>query len=58
MAAVVAIFKLLHPTLVLRLLVLCFSFNAACQFVPLLNFHSPIFGLTPFGWLRLMTLNP
>jgi hypothetical protein len=28
-----------------------FSFNAPCQFTPLLNLRYVIFGLTPFGWL-------
>jgi len=58
MEAVVAIFKLLHPALVLRLLVLRFSFNAICQFVPLLNFRAVIFDLTSFGWVLSVPITP
>jgi hypothetical protein len=32
--------------------------NAPCQFTPLLNLRPFIFGLTPFGWLRCITLKP
>ena len=35
-----------------------FSLNSPCQFLPVLTFPSFIFGLKPFGWLRLMTLKP
>jgi hypothetical protein len=33
-------------------------FNAPCQFTPLLSLRSLIFGLTPVGWLRSITLSP
>jgi hypothetical protein len=33
-----------------------FYFNALCQFTPLLNLRSLIFGLTPFGWLLFIVL--
>jgi hypothetical protein len=33
-----------------------FCFNALCQFKPLLNLRSLIFGLTPFGWLLFIVL--
>ena len=33
-----------------------FFFNSPCQFTPLLNLRSFIFGLTPFGWLYTWTL--
>jgi hypothetical protein len=33
-----------------------FSFNAPCKFTPLHNMRSLIFSLTPFGWLRSVTL--
>ena len=35
-----------------------FCFNAPCQYTTLLNLCSLISGLTPFGWLRSITLNP
>ena len=35
-----------------------FRFNVPCQFTPLINFRSLIFGLNPFGWLRSITLTP
>jgi len=34
------------------------SFNATCKFTTLLNIHSLIFGWTPFGWLRSITVTP
>ena len=38
-------------------LVFCaFQINDPCQFIPLLNLRSLIFGLTPFAWLRSVTL--
>jgi len=33
-------------------------FNAPCQYTPLLNLRPLAFGLTTFGWLRSVTLNP
>lgn len=33
-----------------------FLINDPCQFLPLLNLRSLIFGLTPFAWLRSITL--
>jgi hypothetical protein len=35
-----------------------FCFNAPCQFTPLLNLRSLIFGLTLLGWLHSITLTP
>jgi hypothetical protein len=35
-----------------------FSFNAPCQFTPLLNLRSLVFGLKPFGSLRSVTVTP
>jgi hypothetical protein len=35
-----------------------FCFNAPCQYIPLLSLRSLISGLTPFGWLCSITLNP
>jgi hypothetical protein len=46
-----------HPALVLRPYLKPFSFNAPCQFTPLLNFCYLILGLTPFGMLTFVTLN-
>ena len=43
----------LHP-FALRL----FCFYAPCQFTPLLNLPSLIFGLSRFGWLRSGEANP
>jgi hypothetical protein len=34
-----------------------FCFTAHCQYTPLLNFLLLILSLTPFGWLRFITLN-
>ena len=34
-----------------------FCFNAPCQYI-LLNLRPLIFGLTPFGWLRSLTITP
>jgi hypothetical protein len=31
-------------------------FNTPCQFTPLLNLRSLVFGLRPFGWLHSITL--
>jgi hypothetical protein len=33
-----------------------FCFNVFCQFTPLLNLQSLIFGSAPIGWLRSITL--
>jgi len=33
-----------------------FCFNAPCQFTTLLNLHSFVLGLTPFGWLLSVSL--
>jgi len=50
--------QLLHVGLVLRPNVLrLFCLNAPFQLTPLLNLHSFIFGVTPIGWLRSVTLN-
>jgi hypothetical protein len=35
-----------------------FCFNAPCQYVPLLNLRALVFGLTPFGCLCSIALNP
>ena len=44
----------IHTNLVLRLLVL----RPLAEITSLLNFCSPIFGLTPFDWLYYITLTP
>jgi hypothetical protein len=52
---------LVHLALALRSFVLglfFFCFNAPFQFTPRLKLRSLIFGLTPFDWLRSVTLNP
>jgi hypothetical protein len=39
----------------------CFTpvcLNVTCQYTPVLNLRPLIFGLTPFGWLRSITLTP
>jgi len=50
--------KKLHAELVLWLFFTPFCFNTPCQYIPLLSLSSLISGLTPFGWLCSITLNP
>jgi hypothetical protein len=46
----------LHPTSFTPVCFTPFRFNAPCQFTPLHNLRFLIFGLTPLGWLRSVTL--
>jgi hypothetical protein len=54
---ITTIVLLTHVALVLR--PICFTpfwFNSPCQYTQLLNLGPPIFGVTPFSWLRSITL--
>jgi hypothetical protein len=46
-----------HPSRPALLFYSFFCFNAPCQYTLFLNLHPLIFGLTPIGWLRSITLS-